>query len=83
MIQVHTYITCGGLGIYKSSDIGNSWLAFNNGINASPYIFKIEYTSSDILIAIDNYRGIFKSTDNGTSWNAANSGFNINSTHRV
>ena len=75
----NTYITCGGLGIYKSSDIGNSWLAFNNGINASPYIFKIEYTSSDILIAIDNNHGIFKSTDNGNSWNAANSGFNINS----
>ena len=64
----NVYITYGGLGIYKSSDNGNSWFAFNNGINPNPYIFKIEYTSSNILIAIDNYNGIFKSTDNGTSW---------------
>lgn len=64
--------------IYKSTNNGESWFAINNGIGSNPYIKLIEYTSNNILIAIDGNAGIYRSTNFGSSWSLSNTGYMVN-----
>jgi photosystem II stability/assembly factor-like uncharacterized protein len=68
----------GGSGIYKSSDLGVTWSAANNGLN-NLFIHSITANGS-ILFAGSSGGGIFKSSDNGNNWITVNNGisfFNI------
>jgi len=57
-----------GMGVYRSTDDGQSWQQWNNGMGNRVVGRMIQHpTNSDILYAATN-GGIFKTTDAGTSW---------------
>ncbi|RMG81936.1 MAG: T9SS C-terminal target domain-containing protein [Bacteroidetes bacterium] len=63
-------------GIYKTTNIGNSWTSVNNGLgNDAQWIWKITINPSNNqeLYAATNHRGaggnsLYKSTDGGQNW---------------
>jgi photosystem II stability/assembly factor-like uncharacterized protein len=60
----------GFLGIYKSTDAGNSWYASNTGIKPSANLFRIVYDPGNPnIVYVAGYFGAFyKSTDGGDNW---------------
>jgi photosystem II stability/assembly factor-like uncharacterized protein len=68
-----TYLFAGTYsnGVYRSSDNGTNWTAFNSGLptNSSVYALCISGTN---LFAGTGGAGVFLSTDNGDNWTAAN-----------
>ncbi|MDT7605152.1 MAG: hypothetical protein QOF61_3149, partial [Acidobacteriota bacterium] len=64
------------LGLYKSTDGGNSWVESDNGFSGSAisnYYVLVDPSSPATLYA-GTLRGIYKSTNGGSSWVAANNG---------
>jgi photosystem II stability/assembly factor-like uncharacterized protein len=61
-------------GIYKSTNNGNSWFFFNDGINYPLEIKSLAYSKNIGIIAgtVDN--GIYFSSDKGESWHTCNNG---------
>lgn len=61
----------GFLGIYKSTDGGNSWSASNTGLTGSNNLFRIAYdpTNNDIVYVGGYFGVLYKSTNGGDSWN--------------
>ncbi|MBO9362486.1 MAG: hypothetical protein J7452_09815, partial [Thermoflexus sp.] len=66
--------TLGG-GVFKSTDGGGSWSAFNDGLtHLFVYALAIDPANPDTLYAGTWGGGVFKSTDGGGSWSAFNDG---------
>jgi hypothetical protein len=59
-----------GLGIYKSTNLGNNWVLKNNGLPQYPWVISLAYFGNSIYLGIEGYpgRGIFKSTNSGDNW---------------
>jgi photosystem II stability/assembly factor-like uncharacterized protein len=60
------------IGIYVSTDFGNSWTAANSGsnnISVSSFV-----VAGNNLFAVSVYKGVYISTDTGVSWTAINEG---------
>ena len=68
------------VGIYKSTDSGESWNAVNDGLPPTPWGYvwvnalTIDPKNPDTLYAATNNSGVFKSKNGGASWSPANSG---------
>jgi photosystem II stability/assembly factor-like uncharacterized protein len=65
-----------GGGIYRSSDMGQSWTQFDSGLT-SRYIFSFAIESlgtNGTNIFASTGVGVFRSTNDGTSWSAVNNG---------
>jgi photosystem II stability/assembly factor-like uncharacterized protein len=68
------------LGVFKSTDGGQSWLAINNGLTGLIFgsstigALAIDPDDPDILYAATSGRGVFRSADGGASWSEFNSG---------
>jgi len=68
------YIFAGtNTGVYRSSDIGDSWQAANTGIawGGAPIN---QFASADTVLYVATGAGAYRSTDFGTSWISANDG---------
>lgn len=68
----HNFSTTNSLGIYKSTDGGNNWIAltlpWNSGTNVWGRRMVMDPNDSDIMyVATTN--GLYKTTNGGTSWN--------------
>jgi len=64
-----------GDGIYRSSDLGESFVKSASGLDSynSKYINEISFNLNTIFIAT-NGDGVYKSVDNGNSWVKSNEG---------
>jgi photosystem II stability/assembly factor-like uncharacterized protein len=60
-----------GLGIFSSTNEGNSWTTVNNGLILSTN-YSLTISGTNIFTA--TLSGIFSSTDNGSNWTAINNG---------
>ncbi|MBF0117888.1 MAG: hypothetical protein HQK79_03580 [Desulfobacterales bacterium] len=69
-IYVGTY----GGGVYKSTDAGYTWDAFNNGLENQDVLSLAIDTANNILYAATDGGGVYKSTDGGANWSAKNKG---------
>ena len=54
-------------GIYRSTDVGNSWEPSNIGIETS-MVLSIKISKNFVMFAATDGEGIFKSEDGGASW---------------
>jgi PKD repeat protein len=58
-----------GLGIYKSTDGGDTWAQIASTNNATfRYVYKIVVTSTGVVLAGTNSGGIQRSINGGTTW---------------
>jgi photosystem II stability/assembly factor-like uncharacterized protein len=68
------------LGLFKSTDSGNSWFAINNGLTDLIYTrstvaaLAIDPDDPNILYAGTSGLGVFRSADSGASWSEFNPG---------
>ena len=69
--QEHIFAENAGYGIYRSTDLGNSWILVSTDIY-SP-IYDIFINSQDTIFAA-GANGVFRSTNNGEDWTLFNSG---------
>ncbi len=69
--QEHIFAENSGYGIYRSTDLGNSWMQVSTEI-WSP-IMDIFINSLDTIFAA-GANGVFRSTNNGEDWTLFNSG---------
>jgi len=61
--------------VFKSTDGGVSWSAFNNGLtNTVVQALALDPQTPAIIYAGTRGGGVFKSTDGGASWSAFNNG---------
>lgn len=66
-------------GLYRSTNIGNSWVLINNSnipIRLIKYIDSTLYIS--IAVPFPDSNGFYKSTDNGNTWQQINKPFSYN-----
>lgn len=61
-----------GKGIYRSTDLGNTWQASNKGLRS--YDILSLCGDDSVIIAGTIYQGIYKSTDQGETWHQSNDG---------
>lgn len=67
------------LGVYRSTDNGESWLTVNNGLPKDPYDSLYYEMVEDIIVCgtslfVGTYAGVYRSTNNGSSWVEVNNG---------
>ena len=68
------YAGTGG-GVFKSTDGGASWSAFNNGLtNTIVQVLAVDPQTPATLYSGTWVGGVFKTTDGGVSWSAINHG---------
>ncbi len=60
-----------GVGVYTTSDGGNTWTT-GSGLTGVPY--KLTHVANDIYFMVTNGGDILKSTDNGLTWNISYTG---------
>ncbi|NJD22136.1 MAG: choice-of-anchor A family protein [Melioribacter sp.] len=65
-----------GFGIFKSTDLGSTWIPFNDGLGAFLTIQSLTITSNGNIFAGTAGGGIFKCTD-GTNWNKITCAYNM------
>jgi photosystem II stability/assembly factor-like uncharacterized protein len=70
------------IGIFRSTDNGESWTAVNSGLTTSlgrpgPCVLSLAVSGSNIFAGTGYDQGIFLSTDNGESWKPVNSGLPV------
>lgn len=68
-------------GMYRSSDMGDTWTAINSGL-PSLSVWCITTSGSNIFISIAGY-GIYLSTDFGNTWTGINSGLTSYYVHTI
>jgi uncharacterized repeat protein (TIGR01451 family) len=67
------------LGIFRSTDGGDSWTEVRGGITGSSLNINkviIDPSNPQIIYVATTTRGVLKSTDGGTNWTLVNNGFN-------
>ncbi len=73
--QIGSYIFTGGLGVYRTSNNGASWVNLTSGL---PSLLNSDFESFAVLganvFAGDLGLGVYLSTDSGTNWSAVNTG---------
>jgi photosystem II stability/assembly factor-like uncharacterized protein len=68
-----------GGGVYKSTDAGQSWTPFHNGIpNIAVRALAIDPTNPTTIYAGTSGSGVYKTTNGGMSWDPANLGLASN-----
>jgi len=65
-----------GFGIFKSTDLGSTWIPFNDGLGAFLTIQSLTITSNGNIFAGTAGGGIFKCSD-GTNWNKIACAYNM------
>jgi photosystem II stability/assembly factor-like uncharacterized protein len=60
-----------GNGVWKSLNLGSSWIQISNGLNVSTILHVIKLKQSNTLYAA-TFRGIYKSTNGGENWFSVN-----------
>ena len=65
-----------GFGIFKSTDLGSTWIPFNDGLGVFLTIQSLTITSNGNIFAGTAGGGIFKCTD-GTKWNKIACAYNM------
>jgi photosystem II stability/assembly factor-like uncharacterized protein len=70
--NIFAAIPDGYLGVFLSTDNGNTWNAVNNGFDSLTTIFCLAANDSAIFAGTDH--GIYKSTNNGANWFSVNNG---------
>ena len=66
--EKNIYVSTMGSGIFKSTDLGDSWTAINNGLPDLD-VHKIKILSNGVLLAgLSGIGGVYRSTDAGVSW---------------
>ncbi len=64
-----------GAGVFRSTDGGNVWVAYNQGLkNLNIDSLAIDPVRPNVLYAGTHAGGVYKSVDSGASWSAANTG---------
>jgi len=66
-----------GMGVYKSTDGGTSWIVSNTGMGNKTVGMLLMHPSNPSIILATTSGGIYKSTDGGASWSKKSS----NSSH--
>ena len=61
------------IGIYKTTDGGNTWSSVNNGLDPYTNDIQIDPTAPETLFAAAE-SGIYKTTDGGTLWQRSSNG---------
>ena len=61
-------------GIYKSTNDGNNWLFYNEGVNLPMQVRSIAISKNGDIFAGTENNGIYLSTDDGNSWKTVNNG---------
>ncbi len=72
------YIFAGSFGIesfYRSSDMGNSWSAVNEGLPLYAQLNAFTFVNTALFAATD--RGVYSSVDSGNSWKADTAGLGL------
>lgn len=67
------FVTANNAGIYKSTDIGDSWFPVNSGLPDNAQSLALFEYGSEIYASIGG-NGIYKSVDAGNNWVALNNG---------
>ena len=62
-----------GIGVYKTTDGGDSWFAVNRGLDLETNDLQIDPINPEILYAA-TATGVYKTTDGGDSWTAKSDG---------
>lgn len=65
-----------GFGIFKSTDLGSTWIPFNDGLGAFLTVQSLTITSNGNIFAGTAGGGIFKCTD-GEKWNKIACAYNM------
>jgi len=55
------------IGLYRSTDDGETWHKSDNGLQTNRYVNSIIYVGNDVFFAGD-LKGVYISTDNGVNW---------------
>ncbi|MCD4684004.1 MAG: hypothetical protein K8R86_12035, partial [Bacteroidales bacterium] len=63
-----------GMGVFRSTDGGQSWEIWNNGMGTTTVGRMIQHPSNPDLIYAASSAGIFKTTDVGANWTLIKSG---------
>lgn len=67
----------GGLGIYKTTDWGNTWFECNNGLYGNAYLVKCFIVMENKIYA-GTQNGVFYTEDHGENWQEINTGLPYN-----
>jgi len=71
------FVGTGGIGIFKSTDWGDTWITCNNGLTGNAYLVKTFKVVNDKIYA-GTQNGIFVSENNGENWKEINNGLPFN-----
>lgn len=77
-----TYLGTGGVGVYKSTDYGDSWFPINNGLNAAE-VLDLHIDNEGTFYTASWTAGLAKSTDKGETWININKGITNYKTYSV
>lgn len=64
-----------GMGVFKSSDGGMTWLQSNNGMGSTTVCKMIQHPLNAQIILAATTNGIFRSVDSGTNWTLTTPGY--------
>ena len=62
------FLSNGEFGVFRSTDLGQTWTRNNNGISQFDWVYSTIVTNNGNILAATN-TGCYISTDNGLSWN--------------
>ena len=71
-----------GVGVYYSTDAGNSWQASNLTQDTRDLVFSDDFANDHTMFTVSDLE-LSKSIDGGTSWNKINSGIDTTSVESV
>ena len=78
------YAATNGLGVFKSTNGGVSWIAANTGITTlGVFSVAVDPSNTANVYVGTNISGVFKSTNGGASWTAVNTGLTTSPTYQV